>query len=145
MQEYRDGSYGKVKEGSELLKELANDPEEMAKTKAVHFGTREELEAEKVTGTNAKQIKRKLDQIERKLDAIIERNIIDSIGVLRISDGDTFVLRSPGTLTLEEIDAYGKQVRDFLQERGLKNVKVLVFENGISISVLQKTEEGKAA
>lgn len=71
MQEYNDGTYGEVKEGSELLKKLADDPVEMARTKAIHFGTPAQLEEERITGTNAKQIKRKLDQLERKLNLIL--------------------------------------------------------------------------
>ena len=71
MQEYNDGTYSEIKEGSELLKKLAEDPAEMARTKAIHFGTHSDLEEQKMTGTNAKQIKRKLDQLERKLDLIL--------------------------------------------------------------------------
>lgn len=71
MQEYNDGTYGEVREGSELLKKLADDPVEMARTKAIHFGTPTQLEEQKIAGTNAKQIKRKLDQLERKINLIL--------------------------------------------------------------------------
>lgn len=86
MQEYRDGSFGEVKEGSELLKALADDAKELARTKSIHFGTREELEDQKVTGTNAKQIKRKLDQLERKLNMILVHLGIDTGDEILIVD-----------------------------------------------------------
>lgn len=72
MQEYNDGTFGEIQEGSDLLKKLADDPIEMARTKAIHFGTPGELEEQKITGTNAKQIKRKLDQLELKLDMVMD-------------------------------------------------------------------------
>lgn len=71
MQEYNDGTFGEIKEDSKLLKELADDAPELERTKAIHFGSRQELEAQKLSGTNAKQIKAKLDQLERKVNRII--------------------------------------------------------------------------
>jgi len=71
MQEYKDGTYGEIKEGSALLKSLADDTNELEKTKAIHFGTKQELEQQKMTSGNAKRIMSKLEQLERKINRIM--------------------------------------------------------------------------
>ncbi len=86
MQEYRDGSFGDVQEGSDLLKRLADDEKELGRTKAVHFGEREELEAMKLSGTNAKQIKAKVDQLERKINRIMIHLGIQTPGEILVVD-----------------------------------------------------------
>lgn len=88
MQEYKNGTFGEIEEGSELLKKLADDPEEMSRTKAVHFGTREQLEGQKMSGTNAKQIKSKLDQLERKLNLILIHIGIDTGSDILVVGGE---------------------------------------------------------
>lgn len=84
-QEYRDGTFGEIKEGGDLLKDLANNPDEMARTKSVHFGTREELE-EKITSGNAKRIVAKLDQLERKLNRLLIKSGADDPGEILVVD-----------------------------------------------------------
>lgn len=82
MQEYHDGSFGDIKDGAELLKELSENSLELDKTKAVHFGTEEDLRAMKVKahgafggqaeyqdGTSVKDYLRRVDD---KLDMIIK-------------------------------------------------------------------------
>lgn len=78
MQEYNDGSFGPIRNDSELLKELADNPEEMGKTRAVHFGSgaellkmKQERESEKLSPGNAKRIMSKLEQLERKINRIM--------------------------------------------------------------------------
>lgn len=86
MQEYRDGTFGDVQEGSDLLKKLASDEKELSRTKAVHFGERDELEAMKLNGTNAKQIKAKVDQLERKINRIMIHLGIQTPGEILVVD-----------------------------------------------------------
>jgi len=77
MQEYRDGSYGEIKESSKL-KDLFNDEQELSRTKAIHFGTEEELlkkkldlEERKFSNSQTDRIMKKIEQLERKLNRII--------------------------------------------------------------------------
>ena len=86
MQEYNDGSFGRIKKGSDLLKELADNPDEMARTKAVHFGTEEELEAKKLSSGQAKRIMDKLEQLERKINRVIVALKIDIPGEILVVD-----------------------------------------------------------
>lgn len=44
MQEYQDGTYGEIQESRRLFEKLLGDPAELEKTRAVHFGTEEQLE-----------------------------------------------------------------------------------------------------
>ena len=78
MQEYNDGSFGEIKEGNSLFKELIDNPEEMQKTKAIHFGTAEELlkkkqevEERKFSNSQTDRLMKKMEQLERKLNRII--------------------------------------------------------------------------
>lgn len=71
MQEYNDGSFGKIQKGSELLKKLADDQEELSKTKAVHFGSEQELNELKLKSGNAKRLMKKMEQLERKINRIL--------------------------------------------------------------------------
>lgn len=86
MQEYRDGTYGEIKDRADLLKELADDPTEMGRTKSVHFGSVEELEAQKLSGGNAKRIMAKLEQLERKLNRLLIHVGADDPGEILVVD-----------------------------------------------------------
>lgn len=66
MQEYNDGSYGRIREGSELLKELADNPEELNNTRAVHFGSKEELLLKQM-----EQLRKQMEQLERKINKLM--------------------------------------------------------------------------
>lgn len=57
MQEYNDGTFGKIKDFNEL-QELLKDGREMEKTKAIHFGTTKELEKLKAKGIKKGILKR---------------------------------------------------------------------------------------
>lgn len=84
MQEYKDGTFGEIKEGSKLLRELADSPEELEKTAAVHFGTRAQLEEQKMTSGNAKRIMNKLEQLERKINRVIAHLGIETPGEILV-------------------------------------------------------------
>lgn len=86
MQEYNDGSFGEIKEGSKLLKELSEDANEIERTRAIHFGSKEELEQMKIQGMNAKRITAKLEQLERKVNRIIVHFGIETPGEVLIVD-----------------------------------------------------------
>ena len=93
MQEYNDGSFGDIKDSAELLKELADDLPELEKTKAIHFGTEEDLRDMKTKGTKGafgnserrsednSSVKDYLRRVDEKLDKIIKHfKIYDIIG-----------------------------------------------------------------
>jgi len=93
MQEYNDGSFGDIKNAEDFSKlfdeENAGD---LAKTKAIHFGTEEELgniknktkgafgNSERRSEDNS-SVKEYLRNVDRKLDKIIKHfKIYDIIG-----------------------------------------------------------------
>jgi len=47
MQERNDGTFGEITHGNDLLEQFIDNPFELARTRAIHFGTVEELEAVK--------------------------------------------------------------------------------------------------
>ena len=88
MQEYNDGSFGNILE-ADKLREVWNNPEELKKTKAIHFGTTEELIAMKnkvrqLEETKSTSVKDYLFRIEKKLNRIILK--------LGIADKDEFLI-----------------------------------------------------
>ena len=44
MQEYHDGTFGEISKDEDLLRKVLDDADERARTKAIHFGTEEQLE-----------------------------------------------------------------------------------------------------
>jgi len=75
MQEYNDGTFSKILVQESLIDALS-DPKEMAKTKAIHFGTYEELQAmkdkvERLSEAKSDSVKDYLFRIEKKLNRII--------------------------------------------------------------------------
>jgi len=75
MQEYRDGSFGDIME-ADKFKELLGNPEELKKTKAIHFGTVSELEALRnkvkvLEDAKCDSVKNYLFRIEKKLNRIM--------------------------------------------------------------------------
>ncbi len=87
MQEYRDGSFGEIREGSELLKKLADNPDEMVRTKAVHFGTKDELQRMKFSNAQMDRLMRKMEQLDRKLSQIIVALHIPTPGEIQVVPG----------------------------------------------------------
>lgn len=87
MQEYNDGSFGQIMAADELDKVL-NDANELARTKAIHFGTEEELQTIKNKTKGAfgnperrsednSSVKDYLKRVDKKLDMIIKHfNIV---------------------------------------------------------------------
>uniref|UniRef100_A0A6M3Y267 Uncharacterized protein n=1 Tax=viral metagenome TaxID=1070528 RepID=A0A6M3Y267_9ZZZZ len=89
MQEYNDGSFGNILEGKDLLKQVLDNPEEMVKTKKIHFGTFEELQAMKdkvnqLEEAKSDSVKDYLFRIEKKLNRIILK--------LGIAEKDEFLI-----------------------------------------------------
>ena len=81
MQEYKDGTCGEMRPLKELFSKLENNPVELAKTSAVHFGTKEELESKKEVVAIVKWYGDTLLEVQNKLDKIIKHfNIYDIIG-----------------------------------------------------------------
>ena len=75
MQEYNDGTFGEIMK-PEDLRPLLDNPEEMAKTKAIHFGTVDELETmkkkvEQLNEAKSDSVKDYLFRIEKKLNRIL--------------------------------------------------------------------------
>lgn len=87
MQEYRDGSYGPIRELDEL-KQAMDDKYEMARTKAIHFGERAELEAIKQQegSLNTRRVLAKLEQLERKINRVIVHLGIETPGEILVVD-----------------------------------------------------------
>lgn len=92
MQEYRDGSFGEIQEPSKLS-ELFNNEQELAKTKAIHFGTQEELlrkkldfEERKFSSSQTDRLVKKMEQLERKLNRIIFALNINKPGEVLVVD-----------------------------------------------------------
>jgi hypothetical protein len=75
MQEYNDGSFGKIFDSKDL-KQVLDNPEEMAKTKSIHFGTVEQLQEMKdrvkhLEEAKSDSVKDYLFRIEKKLNRIL--------------------------------------------------------------------------
>ena len=66
MQEFHDGTFGEIKEDESLLKDLLNNAEERAKTKAIHFGTREQLEELRRREQSKQDHQKQRQQLRRK-------------------------------------------------------------------------------
>lgn len=91
MQEFNDGTFGEIKE-AEKFKEIFENPEELAKTKAIHFGTEKELKEirckkggafgqSNINEKDNKSVKEYLRDVEEKLDMIIKHfKIVRIIG-----------------------------------------------------------------
>ena len=85
MQEYNDGSFGDIKP-FQAVKELLNDESEMKKTKAIHFGTEEQLERlkqkhQELLDAKDLSVNGHLIKIEDKLNMIIKHfNIVHIVG-----------------------------------------------------------------
>lgn len=76
MQEYHNGSFGEIKNNVDLLKELVDNPNELVKTKTIHFGTVDELEAlrnkvKTLEDAKSDSVKNYLFRIEKKLNRIL--------------------------------------------------------------------------
>lgn len=63
MQEFRDGSFGPIRPAEELLEFLTN-AQEIERTKALHFGTQQELEEIK----NQKSVEQRLAKLEEDFE-----------------------------------------------------------------------------
>ena len=93
MQEYNDGSFGNIME-ADKLKEVLSNPMELAKTKKIHFGTYEELQAmkqkvEELEDKRSSSVKDCLLRVEDKLDMIIKHfRIVRIIGDAEYRTGD---------------------------------------------------------
>lgn len=70
MQEYKDGTFGDVQKGTELLKKLCDDIDELEKTEAVHFGTEDELAKKKAEGGFKNSVLKRLEALEKQQDTI---------------------------------------------------------------------------
>lgn len=85
MQEFNDGTFGPIKTIEEL-KDAFSQPEELARTKAIHFGTEEQLQkikdlGEKINAGEGMGVKEYLRVIDDKLDMIIKHfKIVRIIG-----------------------------------------------------------------
>ncbi len=66
MQERLDGSFGDIMDGESLLKKMFEDKLEMLTTKALHFGTKEELEDIK----NQKDVYHRLEVLEEQVETL---------------------------------------------------------------------------
>ncbi len=66
MQEFSDGSFGKIGPTGDIFQTLLDDPEEMEKTKAVHLGSKEELKTMLQREQSQVDRARSRDQLNRK-------------------------------------------------------------------------------
>lgn len=81
MQEYQDGSFGELKEFESLIEDL-KDPLELARTKCIHFGPVQELEAireHKLIGHEAfhEALENRVGVIEKNINLIMIKLGID--------------------------------------------------------------------
>ncbi len=65
MQQRIDGSFSETKTYSELMK-LMQNPEEVKNTRAIHFGTHDELDEIR----NEKSLKNKVDDLQNQVDEL---------------------------------------------------------------------------
>jgi len=76
MQEYNDGTFSEPKELSQLVKDLQENEGELERTKTIHFGSKEELEAIKLEKVEVSGVVKyygeTLLRVESKLDMIIK-------------------------------------------------------------------------
>lgn len=65
MQELKNGEFGPIMESQDLLEKMLCDEDDFLRTKALHFGTIEELEAVK----KESQICIKMEELEDRIEA----------------------------------------------------------------------------
>lgn len=84
MQEYQDGSFGEIQERESLIEKLASSKQELDKTKAIHFGTKEELEEirEKDDTKFKMDVSERLSRLEQKMNQVLLHFNIKWDGIL---------------------------------------------------------------
>ncbi len=80
MQERNDGSFSPTQESFDLFNKLMNDSMELARTRAIHFGTEQELEQVKAK----KSLDVKLERLDKRVKKLenLRPNMSDFIEIL---------------------------------------------------------------
>ena len=72
-----------------------------------------------------------------------EAIFIDKVKHLTLNDGDVLVLEYPGIFTEMAVERLRREVEEFIHGHMGKNVKAVVFEEGLTLSaVLTNAKEG---
>lgn len=83
MQEYKDGTFGEIKDASNFQK-LFEDTAELEKTKAIHLGTHGELKSIRESGGFKNQTLKRLDRLELMMNEICVELGLRNDEVLRV-------------------------------------------------------------
>ncbi len=107
MQEYRDGTFGEIRERESLLKDLLNDKKELDRTKVIHIGTHEDLTAKRLEATSKFEVLH-VDSVEDRI-RVLEKEVVELKAKQPIMS-DYFDIPSK-----KEIDFIAEKQRQFLK------------------------------